>query len=528
MFNLLNKKIISFILVISLVIPTTFLSYPKKSEALFGIGDITFDPTNLIQNTITATKSVTSNIYQYALQYKETVLDGIAWYIAKAIIRQMTTSIVNWINSGFDGNPSFVTDPAGMFVDIADQEIGKFIEGSSDLNFLCKPFSIDIRIALAFRYRPFKQKITCTFTDIVNNATNAGNGFNNSFIKGNFSNGGWGNWLSLTQEPQNNYIGASLLAEEELSLRIANKQAARKSEIDWGKGFLSWKSCKKTGRENTEERPDQGTGEGTYTGPERSFEGTGEGYVAEEHCEIQTPGTVIESGLENVLGSGVRQLELADEFNEIVNALFAQLIKTVITGGSGLKGTSGSGSFDSTSYINKISQQQSPEDIQALQNIKTESIKGIDASIKEETTYNQNKNASLSAVIKAKNLLVSAQSCYQQKSSTAFTQAQIVEIGDMIAQSITPLAEPLLKDVSDSNDNLIKLNNTKTLINNAKTVNDTVTPTSDYQNIIQNQILHDTTAVVNSEVDRDDIITKMAVLESQANIKLQQCQLLIR
>ncbi|MEK9184923.1 MAG: hypothetical protein AAB866_02030, partial [Patescibacteria group bacterium] len=523
--KLLNKKVISFILIISFIIPTTFLSYPKKSDAQLAVIEANSTP-NLIQSIITATKSVATSVWQYAIHYKEFTLDGIGWWVAKLIIRQMTTSIVNWINSGFNGNPSFVTDPAGMFIDIADQEIGKFIEGSSDLNFLCKPFSIDIRIALAFRYRPFKQKITCTFTDIAKNATNAGN----SFMKGNFVNGGWNNWISLTQEPQNNYIGASLMAQEELSLRIANKQAATKSEIDWGKGFLSWKTCDQYATETVGSSDEFTNATDHQTGDGDEYTSASEDVITKKtgtclHESTNTPGTVIESGLENVLGSGVRQLELADEFNEIVNALFAQLVKTVITSAAGLKGTSGSGSFDSTSYINKVSNQQSPEDIQALQNIKNESIKGIDDSIKEETTYKQNKDASLTSVLKVKTILTNVQSCYQQKTPVSpLAQSRITEISDIIIQSINPVAEPLIRDITASNNNLIKLNDAKNAITNAKTINDTITPTSDYQKIIQNQVLHDTIAVVNSGVEKDDIIAKMATLESQANVKAQQCQ----
>jgi hypothetical protein len=49
-----------------------------------------------------------------SLFIKETVADGIAWAVAKLVVREMTTSIVNWINSGFKGNPAFVTDLGGF------------------------------------------------------------------------------------------------------------------------------------------------------------------------------------------------------------------------------------------------------------------------------------------------------------------------------------------------------------------------------------------------------------------------------
>ncbi len=533
------KKIVSLVLILSFVVPAALASYPKKAEAQLAVAEVN-STGNLFQNIITAVKSTASSIYQYTLQYKETVLDGIAWYVAKAIIRQMTTSIVNWINSGFDGNPSFVTDPAGMFINIADQEIGKFIAGSSDLNFLCQPFSIDVRIALAFRYRPFKEKVTCTFTDIARNAQNAGNGF----MQGNFSQGGWDKWISLTTEPQNNYIGASLLADEELSIRIANKQARQKMELDWGKGFLSWKKCVAyASNDSTKSNfygpraPGTGAGESDFIGPlqEASPSETGKGQCVRE--ETQTPGTVIESGLENVLGSGVRQLELADEFNEIVNALFAQLVKTVITSASGLKGASGSGTFDSTSYINKMSAQQSAEETQALTNIKDNSLKGINDSITEETTFKQNKDAALAALIKAKNALTNVQVCYQQKLSAAqvppltisqitVAQNRIAEAGDIVTRRVNPVAEPIAKDIQDSANALLRLGALKAAIQSAKTINEAQTPTGEYNTLVRERaLLHETPAVVQSGIDKDKIISDMATLESQTSVKMQQCQI---
>ena len=49
------------------------------------------------------------------------------------------------------------------------------------------------------------------------------------------------------------------------------------------------------------------------------------------HFEIQTPGTTIENRLTQALGSDVQRLISADEFNEILSALFGQLIQKGIS-----------------------------------------------------------------------------------------------------------------------------------------------------------------------------------------------------
>ena len=57
--------------------------------------------------------------------------DCMARTVAKVAIQQMTVSIVNWINSGFNGKPSFVQNYQQFFNNVADQAAGEFIRGSS-------------------------------------------------------------------------------------------------------------------------------------------------------------------------------------------------------------------------------------------------------------------------------------------------------------------------------------------------------------------------------------------------------------
>ena len=113
----------------------------------------------------------------------------------------------------------------------------------------------------------------------------------------------------MTQNDSNNPYGAYLEAQIELDARIAKALGIQSQQLNWNSGFLSWSECRKV---------HEGTGKCLERGP------------------VQTPGKVIESQLEGVLGSGVRQLELADEFDELVSALFVQLLKQVVFGVKGL------------------------------------------------------------------------------------------------------------------------------------------------------------------------------------------------
>ncbi|MEK7558438.1 MAG: hypothetical protein AAB507_01265, partial [Patescibacteria group bacterium] len=61
------------------------------------------------------------------LEFKEDCLDGIAYMVAKIILRQMTQSIITWINTGFEGDPLFLTNPEQYFGNIANQELNRAI-----------------------------------------------------------------------------------------------------------------------------------------------------------------------------------------------------------------------------------------------------------------------------------------------------------------------------------------------------------------------------------------------------------------
>ncbi|MBI2674011.1 MAG: hypothetical protein HYX23_01890 [Candidatus Zambryskibacteria bacterium] len=235
--------------------------------------------------------------------------DLIAITIAKLALEQILNATTAWINNGFEGNPAYVTDPLQFFTKIADNIAGEFIQGS-ELGFLCSPFQAKIRIALA-QYHTRRRQFQCTLTQVVANIEN---------FYDDFSQGGWDAWFVMTQNDINNPYGAFLETKIELDERIAQALGLQNLRLSWDSGFLGWSECI---------REDPDTGECLERGP------------------TKTPGKVIEDQLENVLGSGVRQLELADEFDELVAALFSQLLKQIFSSGQGL--FNGTGFGNSTS-----------------------------------------------------------------------------------------------------------------------------------------------------------------------------------
>jgi len=232
-------------------------------------------------------------------------LDGLLNMAMKKLIEQLSDSLVQWINDGFDGGPAFATDPADFFLGVADQIAGTFIEDIG-LSALCSPFRAQIEGALQISFnssRVLRERYigSCTISGIVGNF--------DDFLSGDFSQGGWQGWITMTQNQDSNPYGAMITAQSTLAARIASATGVAREELSWSKGFLSSQEC-------------------TGTGSEKS-------------CVTTTPGTVIEDQLQRTLGTELAQLELADEFDELIGALAGQLMGAVFSSTRGLIATNG-------------------------------------------------------------------------------------------------------------------------------------------------------------------------------------------
>ena len=144
-----------------------------------------------------------------------------------------------------------------------------------------------------------------------------------------------------------------LIASEQFSARLGNSKDQEAKLLDYGKGMLSVKQC-----------VDDGTGSGG------------------EECSVVTPGTAIEAQLNASLDSGRQRIQVADEINEIVAALFSQLVTQAFSGIGGLLGLTGGGSggTGASQYYNALAGQQPGMTIPVGQN-------PIQLALTAETSY---------------------------------------------------------------------------------------------------------------------------------------------
>lgn len=349
-------------------------------------------------------------------------LDSLAWTIGKVAVQSITRSTVNWINSGFNGSPAFVTDLQQNLNVLSDTVANNFFQqlntatvGATGFN-LTSPFQDQVTQQLRANY--YKE----TGSLLGGNQYNLSNYSSNpqAFLNGNFSQGGFNAFFSANSNPANNPFGAYLLASNALWSQIDAATAQRKSELDWGKGFLSWRgNCTPAKQQGTPTTQQQESNEiaGLDSAGLPAGSVTSTNLAQTDACAgspVKTPGSVVESQLEGVLGSGVQQLDLADSMNEIVSALFGQLVNQVL-GSGGLSGVSQPASGGGSSYLSQAtSPTQYSSQFSSL-------ASGVTQNISNDLTTLQTYQANWQKILDAAN---AAQKACGTKSSIAAVVTQ--------------------------------------------------------------------------------------------------------
>ncbi|MES2953271.1 MAG: hypothetical protein V4674_01800 [Patescibacteria group bacterium] len=303
---------------------------------------------------------IQTNLSRQESKFKFT-LDGLAWVATNRIIAQMTKSVVSWINSGFEGSPAFVTNPKQFFLDVADQVSGAYIQRLGLSNALCSPFRAQILLSITEYARNPIPRYQCTLSAAAQN-------FNNFLTD--FNNGGWSTWIELSRRENNPY--AQLVdAAAELDREKAVEANIKQQELQWGRGFISMRNPYNVN-------------------------------------EITTPGSIIESQLNDALDSSSRRLEVADSINEVVTALADQLISKVLTGAQGLLGSTKRQPGASASYFDQVAANQDRDALYSRDSI----LSFMRTDILREQQYLAYKQSSLAALVNAKTGLEALQKCY--------------------------------------------------------------------------------------------------------------------
>jgi plastocyanin len=230
--------------------------------------------------------------------------DGLAILVLREIINALGDATIRWINDAFDDSPAgnkqaFAVDLEKVLKDSGDIIAGNIIGNLVDAN-LCSPFKGQIEFALKEINKPNKNvdafEGLCPLSGIVGNF--------DDYINGNFiDNGGWDSWIKMTQDPMGNPYSSLLVIQGDINYKAQSETNIRNTQLEWGKGFFATAPCKTRAQD---------------------------GIRCAEYNPIKTPGTVIENQLEKTLNVEVDQLNIADEFDEVITAIAGQLLDLVM------------------------------------------------------------------------------------------------------------------------------------------------------------------------------------------------------
>lgn len=263
-----------------------------------------------------------------ALAVKEYVLDPLAYIASKIVMQSITRSAVNWINSGFNGSPAFVTDLKSSLRIAGDAYASSFIN------------QLETNVGIQ---SPFRDIVSSQLRDNYYRTTSNGGFFSQNsftlgevssdpqaFLDGSFEKGGFNAFFSAGQHCGNNPYCFGDAAGRQLANGVLSTQDAKKTTLAWGDGWNSFCGNPK---------PTPGSVNLTQTDP--CFGG-----------KIKTLGSTIKAQWDKIGGASIDQLVSADEINEILGALMSQLVGHVL-GATGLSGLSDPSAGGGSSFIDQ-------------------------------------------------------------------------------------------------------------------------------------------------------------------------------
>jgi hypothetical protein len=411
----------------------------------------------------------------------KTVQDCLTRVVAKIAIQSITQSIVEWINSGFNGQPSFVQDYEKFFTDIADRSAGEFIQGSG-LAFLCSPFQLQVKIAVAQSYanRKASSASSCTLSGVINNV--------DGFFKGNFQDGGWPGFLQVTTAPQNNPYGGFVQAQIALNNKVlVDTTNANRNIKD---GFIG----------STEE----------YNC--RTIKDTDGSISRDCQTRIVTPPSISEGLAQKISGLGIDENLLADSFDEIISALMNQLVSKLLY--SGLSNLSSS--ID-------VGQQRGLDAAQTL-------LTNLQGASQIAQQYGSSQQGSIGDIQAAQAQLTTLANCWSTAaSSTSLSSGQIAQAQGNAVTANTTIVN-LEARVALFNNNITKANTAMATIAQLQTSALSATTLKEVQ-VVQKQFtaaqnsgaLITQATVTSAQQDRQTLQSEMNGLNQSTAAQLTQC-----
>ncbi len=252
----------------------------------------------------------------------EQCLNGIAYKVTKHQIANMTQKTINWVNSGFAGDPLFIKDQKTFFKNIETKTMRSILGPISAYNnTTVYPYGQDLARSMINGFKTtFEERAKSTLQQSLPSGSSPDD-FTNDFTQG-----GWSAWESFTLNPQNNPLGFQMITTQHIADEAAKDVQAQKDELTQ-KDFIGQKKCVEWEADATKEDKNH-----PFTLNSTKLNDPD----AQDKCiryETITPGGVTEALINAQITSPIRQLEIANTINESLDSVFTALISQLSTKG---------------------------------------------------------------------------------------------------------------------------------------------------------------------------------------------------
>lgn len=304
------SKTLSLFLGLVIFISAGITIAPRPAHALFGVGDVVLDPTNLVQTTISAGEAIIQTGLAQQDFLKEFVLDPLAYKLADVARESITKSVINWVGSGFDGSPAFVTNLQENLLQVGDARAESFLAQLASDNRIDSPFKSSVLESTRAAY--YQNTGTNAFGAAHPYTLNQDCADAEGFLAGRYFD--LSCWRAALA-PQNNPYGSEILATDALLNQVDTAHESRTEEYRAGSGFLGWRggSC--------------GSSEGGEDSVSLSVTDNS------LNCPIQTPGSFVIEAAKKAGFSDIDRIVSADEIDEALLNLAGSLLNKI--GGDG-------------------------------------------------------------------------------------------------------------------------------------------------------------------------------------------------
>ncbi len=406
------------------------------------------------------------------LVYKECILDGVARKIGENAAAEMTRQGLRSSSVGRNGRPQFPED-----VTLNQERIrwgNKILLDSMSeayVGVLCPAIKNPVRTTIVRSYLARQNQPTRSFACSLP-------GQNASFYE----------TLAAFREPKNNPYGAWIILQDDINARIAYNEYSQRQRLLSNNGFF-----------DTTSDPDDPLG-----------------------ARIITPGYLIAQSIAQMTGSGFRQLENANEIDQVVGNLFGGLTTQLVSDTRGLIGLTQPVNGQ-PSYLDRMISQTSSSVRQQAANA---ALSIIGAARQIESNYRQAKEGIASALTDAITKLRSAeQQCWnliipavqshaQQNGNPTLNIATSTQgfAQTIIDAQIAPLATTTIRDIRASDEALRVLNQLIADVSNSASQANQQQALLRLDTMVANRQLHTATDANNAVQQKDSVVNAVTKL----------------